>query len=81
MIEGIDPRSRRARNAENQPIGEGHIRARWPDEQVEELRVMHEDHGLGWRKLAKMYNIPAGTIRHWIYLSRRGQVVDHYADV
>lgn len=51
---------------------------KWSDELVEEVRIMHEDHKLGWRKLAKLFNVPKQTIRGWIYFETRTQHAARY---
>lgn len=60
-------------NEEGRRIGAGHWRATIPDEVVNRLRTLHES-GIGWRRLARMFDMPPGTVRKLIYFERRGQV-------
>lgn len=57
------------------PLGDHHHLCRVTDEQVAEMRDLHEREGLGWRSLAKRFpHVTASNIRHIIYYTRRNVV-------
>jgi DNA-directed RNA polymerase specialized sigma24 family protein len=43
-------------------FGENHPMAKLIDREVEIIRVLHEDHGMSYRKLASIYQLPLSTI-------------------
>lgn len=51
--------------------GQDHYRARVPDADVSMIRELHEKHGLGYKTLAKKFEVPVRTIKNWCtYLNR-----------
>lgn len=46
------------------PRGQEHPRARLTDEQVAEIRDLHEQGGLGYKRLAARFNTSPSTIRN-----------------
>lgn len=44
-------------------IGETHHRAKLTDEQVDRMRELHEEQGVGYRTLAKMFDVSKSTAR------------------
>lgn len=68
-------RERRARMAMQRSgyyqHGQNHYRARVPDADVAMIRELHEKHGLGYKTLAKKFEVPVRTIANWCtYLNR-----------
>jgi len=55
-------------------IGEGHPKAKLPDIVVNRIRDMHELEGLGYRKIARMLNIPRSTVQKICNYTRRAQI-------
>lgn len=54
------------------PLGDHNARTVIPDAIVEELRDLHEQDGLGWRKIARLFPAyRARTIKAIIYYERR----------
>jgi len=45
-------------------VGEDHHRAKLTDHDVELIRELHEEHGLGYRTLAKKFEVSRSLIRH-----------------
>jgi DNA invertase Pin-like site-specific DNA recombinase len=54
-------------------IGEAHHKARLSDATVDLLREMHEDQGLGYRRIAKAMQLSVGTVRKICGYQRRAQ--------
>ncbi len=53
------------------PRGEGHHKVNVPDSDVELVRELHEQHGIGYGELAKKFEVGKWTIRNWCtYRSR-----------
>lgn len=46
-------------------IGQDHPRAAAPDEEVELVRELHEEHGLSYDTLSEKMERPVSTIRNW----------------
>ena len=44
-------------------VGERHPKARLSDQDVEMIRVLHEEHGLGYGQLAEKFEAPRSTVR------------------
>ena len=44
-------------------VGERHHRARLTDHDVELVRTLHEEHGLGYKSLARKFDAPVSTVR------------------
>jgi hypothetical protein len=55
-------------------IGATHHNARVPDEIVNQLRDLHEDHGIGYRRLAKMFNLKRAFVQKVCKYRIRAQV-------
>ena len=55
-------------------IGEGHPKVKLPDIVVNRIRDMHENEGLGYRKIARMLNIPRSTVQKICNYTRRAQI-------
>ncbi|CAB4131926.1 hypothetical protein UFOVP137_36 [uncultured Caudovirales phage] len=60
-------------NENGRRIGESHQAARLTDEQVDRIRDLHEDHGLSYLQLAKMYYVSKQTIASICQYARRAQ--------
>lgn len=52
-------------------IGERHWRARLPDSDVQLVRALHQEHGLGYLALSKKFDAPVRTIRDICNYQRR----------
>lgn len=68
-------------NEQGYRIGSSHHNAKIPDEIVDAIRDMHEDHGVGYRKLAVIFNLPRGTIQKICTYERRAQTPDRWKTV
>jgi len=60
-------------NEHGRRIGEAHQHARLTDEQVDRIRDLHEEHGLSYLQLAKMYYVSKQTIASICQYQRRAQ--------
>lgn len=60
-------------NENGRRIGESHQAARLTDEQVDRIRDLHEEHGLSYLQLAKMYYVSKQTIASICQYQRRAQ--------
>lgn len=58
---------------ENIKRGQTHARAYLSDLEVELIRTMHEDEGLGYKTLAKKFEVPRETIRDICLYKNRGR--------
>lgn len=54
--------------------GECHPKAKTPDSDVEMIVLLHEQYGMGYKRLAKKFEIPIRTVRQFCNGSRRGGV-------
>jgi len=52
-------------------VGERHHRASLSDHDIEMMRVLHEDHGIGYKALAKKFEAPRETVRDVCLYKRR----------
>lgn len=52
-----------ALNERGYRIGSSHHNSTIPDEIVNRIRDLHEDHGLGYRRLARMFNLKRSFIQ------------------
>ncbi|MBP6564010.1 MAG: hypothetical protein KA200_00195 [Burkholderiales bacterium] len=52
-------------------VGEGHPKARLTDAEVDRIRELHEEHGVGYRELSIMFNAPMNTIGYICRYERR----------
>lgn len=51
--------------------GERHHNARYTDHEIEVMREMHEHHGFGYRRLAKIFGCTRGYVRKVCKFQRR----------
>lgn len=54
-------------------IGEQHHNARISDEMVDKIRELHEDEGLGYRRISKLLGIKRQTVQKICNYERRAQ--------
>lgn len=54
-------------------VGEDHHNARLTDYEVELMRIMHEQEGVGYRRLAKMFELSKRTVVRICKYEIRGQ--------
>lgn len=59
-------------------IGEDHPAARLTDEEVELMRVLREEHGWGWRRLAAKFEVSTQTVRRICRYERRATPAARY---
>ena len=52
-----------SRNQNGYRVGEGHQKAKLTDEQVREMRTIHEAGGMGYRKLPRLFGCGESTAR------------------
>lgn len=45
-------------------VGQDHQRAKLTDHEVEMMRKLHEDDGVGYRRLSKMFEVGKTTVRN-----------------
>lgn len=50
-------------NEQGRRVGESHKDARLSDHEIEVLREMHEVHGFGYRRLARIFELAVATVR------------------
>lgn len=60
-------------NDEGRPIGESHHNAGMSDAEVDRIRDLHENNRVGYKRLAKMFDRPVGTIIKICNYTRRAQ--------
>lgn len=68
-------------NEQGYRIGMSHHNARLPDDVIDKIRDMHEDNGIGYRKLAKIFNIPLSNIKKICKYERRAQTPDRWKKI
>lgn len=68
-------------NEQGYRIGFSHHNARVPDDVIDKIRDMHEDQNIGYRKLAKIFNLPRSTIQKICTYSRRAQTPDRWKKI
>lgn len=51
--------------------GDTHPRCTISDNDVDDMRMLHEETGIGYRRLAKLYGQPEPTVRDIVYYHRR----------
>jgi DNA invertase Pin-like site-specific DNA recombinase len=59
-------------------IGESHHRAKLTDAQVDEMRELHEEHSVGYRTLAKRFNVSKRTVRDIVQYKTRAQTPEFW---
>lgn len=62
-----------ALNERSYRVGETHHRAKLTDIEVDKIRDLHEDDGLGYRTLARMFDVSKSTIRDICRYDTRAQ--------
>ena len=62
-------------------IGEGHHRAKLTDHEVDLIRELHEVHGVGYRVLARKFEVSRATIQSICNYRRRAQIAVGYKRV
>lgn len=62
-------------------VGEDHQRAKLTDHEVELMRRLHEVEKIGYRQLAKMFDIARTTVRDICNYRRRNQPVAKFRKV
>lgn len=70
-----------ALNEKGQRIGETHHRARLTDEDVDIIRDLHEEYGLGYKVLADKFEVSKSLIRYICKYERRAQTTTRYKRV
>lgn len=70
-----------ATNARGMRIGEGHQNARYTDADVDLIREMHEDRGVGCSAISAELGIPLRTVRCICSYERRAQTVEGWRKV
>ncbi len=68
-------------NEQGYRIGSSHHNARLPAEVIDKIRDMHEDEEVGYRKLAKIFDIPLSTIKKICKYERRAQTPDRWKKI
>jgi DNA invertase Pin-like site-specific DNA recombinase len=58
-------------NENGRRIGEGHHNATITDETVNAIRELHEDHGIGYRRLARQFGLHVETVKKICRYQRR----------
>lgn len=59
-------------------IGESHHRAKLTDDQVDQMRELHEEQGVGYRTLAKQFNVSKRTVRDIVHYKTRAQTPEFW---
>ena len=70
-----------ALNDQGYRIGSSHHNSTIPDELIDTIRDLHEDDALGYRKLAKMFNMSINTVRKICTYERRAQTPDRWKTI
>ena len=70
-----------ALNENGYRIGSSHHNAKIPDEVIDEIRDLHEEQGIGYRKLAKMFGLTRSSVQKICNYERRAQTPDRYKTV
>lgn len=64
-----------ATNETGYRIGETHHNSKYPDNTVEQVRLMREQDGKGYRAISKETGIPVRTVRDFCNYERRAQML------
>lgn len=67
-----------ATNDRGMRIGQYHHNARLSDATVDRIREMHEDEGLGYKKIAKALDLSLRTVRDICRYDRRAQTYEKW---
>lgn len=62
-------------------IGSSHHNATIPDEIIDKIRDLHEDENIGYRRLAKMFNLSRSVIQKICKYDRRAQTPDRWKTI
>lgn len=62
-------------------IGASHHNARIPDDVIDKIRDLHEDQQIGYRRLAKMFNLPRSCVQKICNYERRAQTPDRWKTI
>lgn len=65
-------------NEQGYRIGLSHHNARISNEIVDQMRDLHEDEGIGYRRLAKMFNLSRSVVQKICNYERRAQTPDRW---
>jgi len=68
-------------NEQGYRIGISHHNARIPDEIIDQIRDLHEDLGIGYRKLAKQFNLTRSAVQKICNYERRAQTPDRWKKI
>ena len=68
-------------NEQGYRIGSSHHNCRISDEIVDKLRDLHEDQQIGYRRLAKMFNLSRSVVIKICRYERRAQTPDRWKKV
>ena len=67
-----------ALNERGYRVGLSHHNAHIPDEVIDAIRDLHEDAGLGYRKLARQFSLSRSTVQKICNYDRRAQTPDRW---
>ena len=70
-----------ALNERGYRIGQTHHNCTVPDEIVNKIRDLHEYHRIGYRRLARMFNLKRAFIQRICNYSRRAQIPARWARI
>ncbi len=62
-------------------VGEYHPKSKISDEVVDEIRALHDEGFVGYRTLAKWFDIPRSTVSDIIRCRRRASFISHFRAV
>jgi len=62
-------------------IGSSHHNARISDDVVDKIRDLHEDEAIGYRRLAKMFNLTRSCVQKICNYERRAQTPDKWKTI
>lgn len=62
-------------------IGASHHNARIPDDVIDRIRDLHEEQEIGYRRLAKMFNLSRSCIQKICNYERRAQTPDRWKTI
>ena len=68
-------------NEQGYRIGSSHHNATISDEIVDKMRDLHEDDLIGYRRLAKMFNLPRSVVQKICNYERRAQTPNRWKKV
>lgn len=68
-------------NESGRRVGESHPRAVLTDSQVDMMRELHEELGMGYRRLAAMFKVSKRTVRDICAYKRRWQLAERWKAV